>query len=95
MHADLHPDAVADLNPEGPESDIEDIDDATGPEQSLLNGNRTKALSEHVNRDYKMTPMGRLRAYWLGIVVCIGGFLCEHLIIDAVHLQVSEHNTDL
>jgi hypothetical protein len=22
-----------------------------------------------------MTPMGRVRAYWLGIVVCIGGFL--------------------
>ncbi len=24
-----------------------------------------------------MTRMGMLRAYWLGMVVCIGGFLCK------------------
>ena len=71
-----HPNTITLLNPEDSES--EDIDNMTGPEQSLLNGSPTKALSKHVNREYKMTPMGRLRAYWLGIVVCIGGFLCEY-----------------
>lgn len=84
------------MHPDDPESDLEDIDDGLGPEQSLLNGNRTNALSQHVNREYKMTPMGRLRAYWLGIVVCIGGFLCEHaLTANSVHKRIFEFHTDL
>jgi hypothetical protein len=28
-------------------------------------------------RDYEITRAGKLRAYWLGIVVCFGGFLCK------------------
>ena len=58
-------------------TDFEDLDSVTGPEHSLLNNQILKLHSEQEDRDYRMTPMGQLRAYWLGIVVCIGGFLCE------------------
>ena len=58
------------------QADVDDFGPAAGPEQSLLNNQCLKAHSERELHDYKMTPMGRLRAYWLGIIVCIGGFLC-------------------
>jgi hypothetical protein len=78
MHGELHSDSISPLRQQDSETDAhEDLDTALGPEHSLLNGNRPVAHPERATRDYKMTPMGRLRAYWLGIVVCIGGFLCK------------------
>ena len=59
------------------EDEAGDLDSPTGPEHSLLHNERLAVHPECEHRDYKMTPMGRLRAYWLGIVVCIGGFLCK------------------
>jgi hypothetical protein len=32
-----------------------------------------------------MTRLGMLRAYWLGIIVCIGGFLCKFMTSAARH----------
>ena len=59
------------------ESDSEtELEDITGAEHSLLNNHRIKAHREREHRGYIMTPMGKARAYWLGIIVCIGGFLC-------------------
>lgn len=54
-------------------SDPEDVDDV---EHSLLNNRRVMDPEERGKKSYEMTPQGRWRAYWLGLVVCIGGFLC-------------------
>lgn len=54
-------------------SDTEDVDDA---EHSLLSNGRVVDHEENGKRSYEMTPQGKWRAYWLGLVVCIGGFLC-------------------
>lgn len=51
-------------------------DFAPGPEHSLLNDDRIKIHQERERRSYKMTSLGKFRAYWLGIVVCMGGYLC-------------------
>ena len=42
---------------------------------SLLNNDRVDR--DGGKREYHVTPTGRLRAYWLGTIVCIGGFLCS------------------
>lgn len=55
-------------------SDTEDVDDA---EHSLLNNRRVMDHEERGKRSFEVTPHGRWRAYWLGLVVCIGGFLCR------------------
>ena len=55
-------------------------DSNEGPEQPLLNKNCITAYERNLRDDnYKMTSLGKLRAYWLGIVVCMGGFLCTYL----------------
>lgn len=61
------------------EYEVDDNDATTRPEASLLNGHCVKSHSELESRDYTLTQRGRLRAYWLGIVVCIGGFLRKSL----------------
>jgi hypothetical protein len=54
-------------------SESEDEDDALlSAESSNSSGNMTGFTATTAN----MTRLGMLRAYWLGIVVCIGGFLC-------------------
>lgn len=50
--------------------------DGNGAEHSLLNGGTTKHTRHGSDLLSTITSRGRLRAYWLGIVVCMGGFLC-------------------
>ncbi|WPH00806.1 Hypothetical protein R9X50_00363600 [Acrodontium crateriforme] len=47
--------------------------DEPGPSRSLLRPDLT--VPPRTTADVKMTRLGMLRAYWLGLVVCIGGFL--------------------
>lgn len=76
-HGDLDSDPILPSN-EHEDQDIEEHQDhATGPDHSLLDNRRVRAHPEAESRDFNMTPIGRLRAYYLGVVVCIGGFLCE------------------
>lgn len=55
-------------------SDGEDVEDA---QHSLLRSSRSKKSVHEESKSYEMTAKGRFRAYWLGVVVCIGGFLCK------------------
>jgi hypothetical protein len=56
-------------------SDDEDYDAAPRPETSLLSGHRITGHPEQGSHEYHLTRKGKLRPYWLGIVVCMGGFL--------------------
>jgi len=52
--------------------------DYDGPDIALLS--RPSSSRRHpeplrLDDDYKMTRLGNTRAYWLGAVLCIGGFL--------------------
>lgn len=54
---------------------VEDDSDAAGPSTPLLSQN------EDIRRAsiaMSLTTGGKLRAYYLGVVVCIGGFLCTY-----------------
>ncbi len=51
----------------------DDSDSTSSPDQPLL-GERA-LRQKNPPRTSKMTSKRRLRAYWLGIVVCMGGFL--------------------
>ena len=87
MHEDPGADTITPVNEptvSDNENETEDLDSAVGPEHSLLNNQRLKAHPERQQRDYQMTPLGRLRAYWLGMIVCIGGFLCKFAHCDAI-----------
>lgn len=66
------PSSRAELEEEEP-SETEDLEDAR---DALLRHNGAPTPKPR-RGSYEMTPQGRLRAYWLGIVVCIGGFLCK------------------
>lgn len=65
--------------------------DGSGAEQSLLNGGATKHNRHGSDLPSTMTSLGRLRAYWLGIVVCMGGFLCALLDFIRTHWHKSIH----
>lgn len=66
-------DAEREVEEEEP-SDTEDVEDA---QQSLLSNARHARQTYTQREGYDMTRQGRLRAYWLGVVVCMGGFLCK------------------
>lgn len=75
MHHDDPPNpsrATRDLD----EEEFSDVEGDADVQHSLLNHSNV-AREEGGKRGYEMTTKGRLRAYWLGIVVCIGGFLCK------------------
>ena len=78
MHEDPHSSQRPGMNREREFNDTEsdeDYDAATGPEASLLHGHRSTGHPERGSHEYHLTWRGKLRAYWLGIVVCMGGFL--------------------
>jgi hypothetical protein len=58
------------------EANTEDVDDNERVDRPLLNGSKS---IDQLNHDSKLKSLGRLRAYWFGIVVCMGGFLCSCL----------------
>lgn len=72
---------------DGDDDDDDGIDEestaACGSSQPLLGHENSQAPSfgrtsgQHSMAEDRLTVKGRLRAYWLGAVVCIGGFLCE------------------
>lgn len=62
------------------EEDELEVDLASaGPSSSLLPGdhNQTNSNSRRRAGDMTLTAGGKLRAYYLGVVVCLGGFLCN------------------
>lgn len=69
---------------EDPEPDeLSDVEDGEDAQHSLLRNSQHAAGERQRKSSYEMTSKGRLRAYWLGIVVCIGGFLCKAPDTDA------------
>lgn len=61
-------------NPYKMEDDPEDV---VGPEVALLSRSTSEITEPPVRRHFgsNMTRAGTFRAYWLGCVVCMGGFL--------------------
>lgn len=58
------------------EEDLSDVEDEADVQHSLLRNDQTKDHMSQGKSSYEMTAKGLFRAYWLGVVVCIGGFLC-------------------
>lgn len=54
---------------------MDDDPEAVGPEVALLSRSSSDIAEQAVRRDPNMTRAGTLRAYYLGCVVCMGGFL--------------------
>lgn len=54
---------------------MEDDPSPVGPEVALLSRSSSNVTEQPVRRESNMTRTGTLRAYWLGCVVCMGGFL--------------------
>ncbi|KAK5167413.1 uncharacterized protein LTR77_007112 [Saxophila tyrrhenica] len=61
----------------------EDFDYLSQSNAPLLNEGSAGSPRRHKSGGYALTPKGRLRAYWLGIVVCLGGFLCGVLTLSS------------
>jgi hypothetical protein len=54
---------------------MDDDSGAVGPEVALLSRSSSNCAEQAVCRESNMTRAGTLRAYYLGCVVCMGGFL--------------------
>lgn len=54
---------------------MDDDPEAVGPEVALLSRSSSDTAKQAVRRESNMTRVGTLRAYYLGCVVCMGGFL--------------------
>lgn len=54
---------------------MDDDPELVGPEVSLLSRSSSDLTEQVVRRNSSMTRAGTLRAYYLGCVVCMGGFL--------------------
>lgn len=54
---------------------MDDDPDPVGPEVALLSRSSSDLTEQVVRRKSNMTRAGTLRAYYLGCVVCMGGFL--------------------
>lgn len=54
---------------------MDDQSDFVGPEAALLPRSPSVISNRDNRRDPIMTRKGIIRAYWLGTVVCMGGFL--------------------
>jgi hypothetical protein len=57
------------------ESMADHMDPESEQEPFLLDQHSEPHLTKP--RNYEITRAGKLRAYWLGVVVCFGGFLCK------------------
>lgn len=47
-------------------------------QENTVRDRRSPELDDQMARTAGMTRLGMFRAYWLGAVVCIGGFLCKY-----------------
>jgi hypothetical protein len=54
---------------------MDDDSDPVGPEVALLSRSSSDLTEQVIRRKSSMTRAGTLRAYYLGCVVCMGGFL--------------------
>ena len=54
---------------------MDDDSEPVGPEVALLSRSASDLGEQHPRRESNMTRAGTLRAYYLGCVVCMGGFL--------------------
>lgn len=54
---------------------MDDDSGPVGPEVALLSRSSSDITEQAVRRESNMTRAGTFRAYWLGCVVCMGGFL--------------------
>jgi hypothetical protein len=54
---------------------MDDDSEPVGPEVALLSRSSADITEQAVHRHHNMTRAGILRAYYLGCVVCMGGFL--------------------
>lgn len=54
---------------------MDEDSEPSGPEVALLSRSSSDFAEQAVRRDSNMTRAGTLRAYYLGCVVCMGGFL--------------------
>jgi len=54
---------------------MDDDPEPVGPEVALLSRSSPDFSEQAVHREPNMTRTGTLRAYYLGCVVCMGGFL--------------------
>jgi len=54
---------------------MDDDPEPVGPEVALLSRSSSDFSEQAVRRGPNMTRTGTLRAYYLGCVVCMGGFL--------------------
>lgn len=54
---------------------MDDDSGPVGPEVALLSRSSSDIPEQAVRRKSNMTRAGTFRAYWLGCVVCMGGFL--------------------
>jgi hypothetical protein len=54
---------------------MDDDSGPVGPEVALLSRSSLDTTEQAVRRESNMTRAGTLRAYYLGCVVCMGGFL--------------------
>ena len=54
---------------------MDDESDFVGPDAALLPRSPSVVSGRGNRRDFIMTQKGMIRAYWLGTVVCMGGFL--------------------
>ena len=74
QHSPSPPDVRSDLEEEELSEADEDLEDA---QHSLLNTGRRIDLEERGSTKSNAMISGRVRAYWLGAVLCIAGFLCK------------------
>lgn len=65
--------------------------DFAGPSTSLLPQNHSESPVREIIME--LTASGRLRAYYLGIVVCMGGFLCKCLPRSHVEVGLADNAT--
>jgi hypothetical protein len=54
---------------------MDDDSEPVGPEVALLSRSSSDLAEQTARREPNMTRAGTLRAYYLGCVVCMGGFL--------------------
>lgn len=54
---------------------MDDDPGPVGPEVALLSRSSSDSIEQVLHRESNMTRAGTLKAYYLGCVVCMGGFL--------------------
>ncbi|KAI5268959.1 general substrate transporter [Aureobasidium subglaciale] len=76
---------------------MDDDAEFMGPEDALLSRSTLSIRELAIHREPNMTRLGTFRAYWLGCVVCMGGFLFGYdsgIIGGVLTLASFEHDFD-